>query len=560
MARFIEAVNEFAARERCQLSLTQRNLKMCRRRPTPFSGGEFIRWQLTTLWLCLIFLSHCARAQTLDNILTQQAPYKWFASTDPKHQNHDYLELKPDETRRISLTNGELLRLWFTSSNPDKCEVTLQNGAQNIVLLRDGKASLGELWNKAWLLYPSQNTQSSTRLGRLAANATLVVTNRDKDVMKFFYQAAIRNGQAVSTKPSQSGTGRSLSSAPIQAGDSFNITAGLADNIGVLDEITIVFPATPSRDLLKHLRLRAWWDQHGDSYYSSFEKLSSKTPDVDVPLDALVAQSDGAMPLKNAFVSYDGRTLTLHCPMPFWKGAFVALTNDSPSLLNCSVGWKYRPYNAEPKMMISNLRFHAVYGSSRTENLKPIPILRASGEGAFVGLNLDMRPVAGSTRRTFVFLEGNEVIKADNRVLEGTGNEDFFNSAWYFPDQPFSRSFNGLTNKTQSPPAVSAYRLMIPDAVPFKKSLSFDFGHSGRNRGDDMEYRWVAFWYQKPGGSWQIQDKLAATSVKNAEAKNAAANGHSRSMLYLALVVALGGALAAFQMSARRNRRKSPTT
>jgi hypothetical protein len=555
MAQFIEAANEFAARERCQPSLTQRNLKMCRRRPTPFSGGEFIRWP-TTLWLCLIFLSHCARAQILDNILTQQAPYKWFASNDPKHQNHDYLELKPDETRRILLTNGELLRLWFTSSNPDKCDVSLQNGAQNVVLLQNGKARLGELFHKAWLLYPSQNTQSSTRL---ATNASLVVTNRDKDVMKFFYQAAIRNGQTVSTKPSQSGTGRSLSSAPIQAGDSFDITAGLADNIGVLDEITIVFPATPSRDLLKHLRLRAWWDQHGDSYYSSFEKLSSKPPDVDVPLDALVAQSDGAMPLKNAFVSYDGRTLTLHCPMPFWKGAFVALTNDSPSLLNCSVGWKYRPYNAEPKMMISNLRFHAVYGSSHTENLKPIPILRASGEGAFVGLNLDMRPVAGSTRRTFVFLEGNEVIKADNRVLEGTGNEDFFNSAWYFPDQPFSRSFNGLTNKTQSPPAVSAYRLMIPDAVPFKKSLSFDFGHSGRNRGDDMEYRWVAFWYQKPGGSWQIEDKLTLAEKQAQQARQLAVIESARRKqqakqlaIGLFLLSAVGGTLAFLRLSSRR--------
>lgn len=506
-----------------------------------------------------------AHAQNLDALLSapQQTPYRWFASTDLKHNNHDYLELAPNETRRIPLTNGELLRLWFTSSNPDKCGVVLQNGAQNIVLLQAGKASLGELFHKAWLLYPSQNAASSTRLATLAANATLVVTNRDKDVMKFFYQAAIRNGQTVSTKPSQSGTGRSLSSASIQPGDSFNITAGLADNIGVLDEITIVFPATPSRDLLKHLRLRAWWDQHGDSYYSSFEKLSSKTPDVDVPLDALVAQSDGSLPLKNALVSYDGRTLTLHCPMPFWKGTFVALTNDSPNLLKCSVGWKYRPYNAEPKMMISNLRFHALFGSSRTENGKPIPILRATGEGAFVGLNLDMRPVAGSTRRTFAFLEGNEVITADNRVLEGTGNEDFFNSAWYFPDQAFSRPFGGLTNKTQTPPTVSAYRLMIPDAVPFKKNLSFDFGHSGRNRGDDMEYRWVAFWYQKPSGSWQIEDKLtlaekqaqqAAQQARQLAVIESARRKQQAKQLAIGLFLlsAVGGTLAFLRLSSRR--------
>jgi len=512
-----------------------------------------------------------AHAQNFDALLSapQQTPYQWFASTDLKHNNHDYLELAPNETRRIPLTNGELLRLWFTSSNPDKCAVVLQNGAQNIVLLQNGKASLGELFHKAWLLYPLQNPQSSTRLGQLAANASLVVTNRDKDVMKFFYQAAVRDGQTISKKldKNKSGTGGGSSPVNLQAGNSFNsfnITAGLLDNAGVLNEISIIFPAAPvPRGLLKQLHLRAWWDQQGKSVYFKGETISRQKPDVDVPLDALVAQSNGAMPLKNALVSYDGRTLTLHCPMPFSKGATVVLTNESGKTVDCRVGWKYRPLNAYPKETISNLRFHAVYGSSRTENLKPIPILRAAGEGAFVGLNLDMRPVAGSTRRTFAFLEGNERIKADNRVLEGTGNEDFFNSAWYFPDTPFSRPLDGLTNKTLSPPTVSAYRLMIPDAVPFKKSLSFDFGHSGRNRGDDMEYRWVAFWYQKPGGSWQIEDKLtlaekqaqqAAQQARQLAVIESARRKQQAKQLAIGLFLlsAVGGTLAFLRLSSRR--------
>jgi hypothetical protein len=39
---------------------------------------------------------------------------------------------------------------------------------------------------------------------------------------------------------------------------------------------------------------------------------------------------------------------------------------------------------------------------------------------------------------------------------------------------------------------------MIPDAVPFKKSLRFDFEHGNGNNSADLEWKWTAIWYQKP--------------------------------------------------------------
>lgn len=96
------------------------------------------------------------RAQTVSDLplQSQQKLYNWLASTDKTRQNKDYFLLKPRETRRISLPSGDLLRLWFTSSAPEKCGVTLQNGAQKIVLLQNSKAPVGELFAKAWTLYP----------------------------------------------------------------------------------------------------------------------------------------------------------------------------------------------------------------------------------------------------------------------------------------------------------------------------------------------------------------------------------------------------------------------
>jgi hypothetical protein len=135
-------------------------------------------------------------------------------------------------------------------------------------------------------------------------------------------------------------------------------------------------------------------------------------------------------------------------------------------------------------------------------------MLNVTGQGAFAGLVLGIEPAPESSRQTFAYLEGNETITADGKTYEGTGTEDFFNSAWYFPDEPFSQAYHGMTFKSQSPPQVSAYRFMIPDAIPFQKTLNFAFEHGKGNNSDDLEYRWVAFWYQKPTFNFEVSDDL----------------------------------------------------
>jgi hypothetical protein len=131
------------------------------------------------------------------------------------------------------------------------------------------------------------------------------------------------------------------------------------------------------------------------------------------------------------------------------------------------------------------------------------------GEGAFVGLALAIRPIATSRRRAFAYLEGNETIKADAQVLEGTGTEDFFNSAWYFPETPFARAFGGMSFKSALPPQVAAHRWAIPDPIPFKRNLDFTFEHGNGNNSDDLEWRWLACFYAAPQATWAVPDELA---------------------------------------------------
>jgi hypothetical protein len=166
---------------------------------------------------------------------------------------------------------------------------------------------------------------------------------------------------------------------------------------------------------------------------------------------------------------------------------------------------------------------------------------------------LDIRPAPDTTRRTFAFLEGNETLVADVKTYEGTGTEDFFNSAWYFPAKPFLQKYHGMTFKGASPPRVTAYRWMIPDAVPFKKSFKFEFEHGNGNNANDLEYRWVAFWYQKAPFQFEIADELKGGAAGESTPGDTA--GQSRSTLLPVFVLLLGVVIVGVYVALRRARR-----
>ncbi|HVF09340.1 MAG TPA: DUF2961 domain-containing protein, partial [Abditibacteriaceae bacterium] len=249
---------------------------------------------------------------------------------------------------------------------------------------------------------------------------------------------------------------------------------------------------------LRDLRLRATWDE-GAAHA------------VDVTLLSFIGEPQKLEPSRNAGASFDGKKLHLRWIMPYRKNARLSIFNSGDGTIQVEALRHVTFFEVWPRDW--DYRFCAASGSARTQKGKPVQMLHVDGQGAFVGLALGIAPAENSARRAFAYLEGNETITADGTKYEGTGTEDFFNSAWYFPanDKPFFQTHHGMTFRSQMPPRVSAYRLMIPDAVPFKESFSFEFEHGRKNNFDDLEYRWVAFWYQKPPLKFEIADALNGT-------------------------------------------------
>jgi hypothetical protein len=460
----------------------------------------------------LVFVAmSCAQNSSAYNLGSQSAdvraqipnaPYRWFASTDPKSRNADYLLLKPGETRRIPLTSGALLRLWSTSSAPEKTTLFLQN-KKRMTLWQNGKARVGESYEKAFTLYPME---TATSLRVLASDAALIAINNANTETKFFYQVAIAPLVKTPTR---------LGRLPYKSGyDEKNITLPpkresefwRAEKSGAIQNIQIQIAGT--LDDWNDVRLRATWGEN--------EKENA----VDIPLGAFAANFYSDFSSQSALWRFDGQTLILRAEMPFEKGARLSLLNTKGQILNASTRIVSHSSNSA-----SSLRFCARFGTAKTQRGKPLEILAAQGGGAFLGFSLGVKPLPSSARRAFAYLEGNETIEADGRSYEGTGTEDFFDSAWYFPQKPFARPLHGFTFRQNIPPQFSAYRLMIPDAVPFAKSLRVSLEHGNGNNTDDLQYSWVAYWYQKAPLSFSIEE--AALQIVKAEdiSKENSSNG-----------------------------------
>lgn len=467
-----------------------------------------------------------------DNAPLIRAPdwlsYKWFASTDPKHQNDDYLLLKPGETRKIPLTEGNVERLWFTASEPERIVVALTLKDGKVVTLSKIRTLFHEKATAFYAPSPNDLTQRLPLTLTTGKNSFLTVTSNatNPEGSKFYYQVTIRPDHNITAKPPSGALQRDTKKIELAPGAEKTIELPGTAQIQSI-RLTVQKP-----DDIKSLRLRAAWD-------------GSDKNAIDAPLTALLSLFDGGQKVQSAAFDFDGKVANLKWSMPFDKGAKITFVNTGSAPLSFeSVIGSVQLRTPSP------YRFCAVYGAARPESKKLLKMLQVQGKGAFCGLNLAIAPSPGAARRTFAYLEGNEIITADGQKFEGTGTEDFFSSAWYFPKQPFTFPYHGMTFKSENPPAVAAYRLMVPDAVPFKQSLQFDFEHGRGNNADDMVYQWVAFWYQEPAARFEVPNTLQSADLASGSpgAPPDVSGGPSHLNIFLtalvtALIVGGGGGL-----------------
>lgn len=474
----------------------------------------------------LFFATSIANAQGVSSDLAQllqapaQPPLQWRASTDPKHQNNDFVLLAPNQTTQIALPAGTLARLWSTATEPQNLELKLKNGPREpLVLLSNGRANVGQLRDKAYTLFPQITYEA---VSKIAKNSVLIATNRSKAPSKWYYQVAIRPEitKPLPLVPTKGELSRRAWKMDIAPGEEKEIDSW--NSPGLIYETQIALDDGSAKGVFETLRFKADWDGKRG---------------VDAPLMSLAGQIAGDEFVQNAVADYDGARLKLLWPMPF-ETATLRLKNEGKQELKLTINARVQSFDAPP----SDYRFCALEKTAQTKKGAPIDILSVKGAGAFVGLALFIKPTPDSPKQTFAYLEGNETIVADDKTFEGTGNEDYFSSAWYFPAKPALNAYDGLTFKSIKPPAVAAYRFHVSDAIPFQKSLDFTFEQGNGNNSDDLNWKWVAFWYQKPPLSALTGAQTGDGATEIADNVDASASNDGR-VWKVALAVLAGFAL-----------------
>ncbi len=180
-------------------------------------------------------------------------------------------------------------------------------------------------------------------------------------------------------------------------------------------------------------------------------------------------------------------------PMPFKDKAILEIENRSEHPVT------HLYYNIQyHKTSISedNLYFHCRYNRENpTEIDRNYTILQAKGRGHYAGCVLSMQSY---DKGSLLMLQGDECIRVDDEVhpsIIGTGTEDYFQGGWFWNKGAFHAPYHGLTVMDEVNSRYSAYRLHIPDPIPFSKSISVEIEHGHANM-LQQDYSSVAYWYQ----------------------------------------------------------------
>ena len=316
--------------------------------------------------------------------------------------------------------------------------------------------------------------------------------------------ATIRDNVKSKRLSSYDKTGGNKDSIPIKANEKVVICD--IKGCGIINHLWFTISPPPEKLNRNNVIIRIYWD-------------GNKFPSVESPIGPFFGQGwdesyeFSSLPLIAG--PANGRALVSYFAMPFSKGAKIEIENETDQ--DIKAFFYYIDY-----LQLKNLpkklgRFHAWYNRELTSTLpegenewdmlgyqgKNITgidnylIADIKGKGHFVGLNYYVHsptPMWYGEGDDMIFIDGSKL-----PILNGTGTEDYFNTAWC-PKTIFSHPYFGyarVNNDVGWLGRTHLYRFHINDPLYFNKSFRFTIEH-GHNNCLTLDLASVAYWYQKP--------------------------------------------------------------
>ncbi|CAM00278.1 glycoside hydrolase family 172 protein [Saccharopolyspora erythraea] len=215
-------------------------------------------------------------------------------------------------------------------------------------------------------------------------------------------------------------------------------------------------------------------------------------------------------------------------PMPFSRNATVEIVNTGGAVVR---GATAEVVSAPMEIGTNTGYFHATHRRAPTTPGQDWTFVDAKGAGTFYGVTHTMRGLIPPGMRSAArplsvenqaaanqrnYLEGDErfyVNGSSSPAWHGTGSEDYYEAGWYFRDgTTFSMPLAGNPSHELNADGcrydcTGAYRLMVPDAVPFADGLLAGIEHGPLND-EPGDYSSVAYWYGGHPAEQRLTDEV----------------------------------------------------
>ncbi|MBN2491322.1 MAG: DUF2961 domain-containing protein [Planctomycetes bacterium] len=325
---------------------------------------------------------------------------------------------------------------------------------------------------------------------------TVPAFGRDRSVAEI-----ITLWQAAGSRPTPVRTGERTAQVPLVLGPHSTLTVLDIPGAGVISGLEFTPPQTsgPSPSDLDELRLQARWDHE-------------PSPSIDVPFSLLFATGNPPSPANGLLLgTLPNQRHYCYLPMPFWQRAWLRVENRGAATVSLTARVTFRVGGAPSydPARTGYLRC-AVRSADPVLPGRDYIALAAGGRGHVAAVVLETE---GKDFFNFdSHLEGDERIAVDferTPSCHGNGTEDFFNAAYYFLGQTFSRPLHGSPFRAFSAHENRrlSYRLFAGDAPPFGAHirLGFEVGGFSHLRG---RYRSAVLYYHRPEPALGLADRL----------------------------------------------------
>ena len=247
-----------------------------------------------------------------------------------------------------------------------------------------------------------------------------------------------------------------------------------------------------------------------------------------IPLDEFFGSAVGEVEVRSLPIGMrTNGNWYCYFPMPYWESAAIRIHNGAGTAISLStkVSINSQGYDSRDAGYFCAQRHSASY--SKTDG--DLVIFDADKvAGKFVGLSLYMEG-DGMGDGGMMYLEGDARIYIDGSrhpFIHGTGNEDWFNAAFYYNDysdkganqeaELFSMPYHGLPAKYHYHGAdnwTQAYRFNIADPINFASSMLFTLEHGGYPHFDSGYYAAIAYSYQRREPAGYLAAEIGAENA-----------------------------------------------